>query len=75
MKPPNDWPPPPAADELYGDADSSPEMSDEEALELLSYFRDRSLSKGYIMIMPDFEELMQAIYVATTWYYELQGKE
>jgi hypothetical protein len=65
------------ADKIYPwleDEDNSPEMSNEEALDMLNYFRNRSLSKGY-MIMPDFETLMQAVYVATTWYYERQGKE
>ncbi len=76
MKPPKEWPetPPPTADCLYGEDDNQVHMSDEEAFELLCYFRDRSLSKGY-PASPDFEDLMQAIYIAGTWYYELQGKD
>jgi hypothetical protein len=69
---------PETADEIYPwlleDEDPPPEMSDLDALDMLNYFRDRSLSKGY-MIIPDFETLMQAVYIATTWYYERQGKE
>jgi hypothetical protein len=73
MKPPKEWPQ--TADELYGtEEDNIPEMSDERALDVLNYFGNRSFDKGY-MIMPDFEELMQAIYIATTWHSKLQGKE
>jgi hypothetical protein len=51
------------------EGDNLPPMTDTEALDILEYFRSRSLSKGYI-ISPDFEELMEAIYIATTWYHQ-----
>jgi hypothetical protein len=67
MKPPKPWtgPPPPNTYE-----DDLPEMSDEEAKGLLDKFRDQSLSNGYVSLALDFEKLMEAIYIATTWYRE-----
>lgn len=54
----------------YEDDEPIP-MTDEEAYDMLEYFLDRSLSKGY-MILPDFEDLMQSIHIAITWYYQLK---
>jgi hypothetical protein len=68
MKAPKEWPDPP-------EVEQDKILSDEEAVKLLDEFLHRSYDKGYAYLGHGFEELMQSIHVAITWYHELYGKE